>query len=1420
MKLPEQSPPPGSHTVKYRGDVFEFRLELPRAQAGEAWLRTDLGRASARRREVIGHVENGDAILARGWHDIPMRRIGERCFALSLPLLEVGTFHAKALFVPEGETEARWPRGPDAVVKIEPASTCCANTVYAAFVRQFGGNRERCPAAAGADRAVAALEEDGYTVIPPSGTFRDLVRQLDVIVDELGFRILQLLPIHPTPTTYARMGRFGSPFAVLDFLDVDPALAEFDRRTTPLDQFRELTDAVHERGARLFIDVPINHTGWASHLQIHHPEWFARDEARRFASPGAWGVTWKDLSKLDYADPLLWRYMADVFLFWCRRGVDGFRCDAGYMVPVPVWEYICAKVRNEFPDTVFLLEGLGGRLETTDELLTVANLNWAYSELFQQSGQRETVAYLKDCLRRSAREGLMVHFAETHDNDRLASSGERHARLRTALTAMCSHAGGFGITAGVEWFAREKVDVHGAMSLSWGSSRNQVRRIARINALLEDHAAFHGDARVRVLDDCGDDVVALLREPASGATPLLVLANLDLRHARTAVWDGDDVRHPEPLHDLLSSKKVHVDETRGRPTCVLSPGQVMCLSPGPHGGEPTEPEPRASTRFRPHRGETQAALAKALAVHEVHHGQGDVSELDVARLGPVLARDPKAYCAASAGGGRPATVVTWTWPRDLDRVAMVPPGFFLLVKAPAPFVATLRAGECVLAREESLTGAGAHFALFLPLDVPPSSRRMALDVTILERGKVRHAQAPLIYLCRGEDAAVHTSVERDDIRTGDYHALATNGRGAMAQVRARWGEILSQYDALLAANPDPSLPVDRYVVLSRCRAWVVHRDYSQELNADCLDRFGVEPDETVYWEFSVPVGMGRVVGLRTRARLCPGKNAVTLEFERMSESGHDGWLDDSAPVRMVVRPDVDGRVCHATTKAYTGPEAAWPAAGTRHANGFVFRPPGGLALQMTAQPGSFTPEPEWTYMVPLPFEADRGLDGSTDVFSPGYFGIELAGGQRAVLQAEAGTGRPREPATTPPGSGPQGRTGHTLSLREAALSAMRQFIVGRADGHTVIAGYPWFLDWGRDTLICLRGMIAAGLRDEALSIIRQFAGFEVQGTLPNMIRGTDASDRDTSDAPLWLVVACADLLATEGAQDCLTEAVGDRTLTDVIRSIVTSYMRGTRNGIRMDPGSGLVFSPAHFTWMDTNHPAGTPRRGYPIEIQALWYAALGILAQIEPEGGWHQLAARVRRSIHDLYILPDEGFLADCLHGEPGTPAAEAVADDALRPNQLFAITLGAVDDPELCAAVLSACEELLVPGAIRSLADRGVTHPLPVEYEGRQLNDPLHPYWGTYRGDENTQRKPAYHNGTAWTWPFPSYCEALYLVYGEDVRETALALLASSTEVINRGCLGQVPEIVDGNAPHELRGCGAQAWGVTELYRVLALLE
>jgi len=456
----------------------------------------------------------------------------------------------------------------------------------------------------------------------------------------------------------------------------------------------------------------------------------------------------------------------------------------------------------------------------------------------------------------------------------------------------------------------------------------------------------------------------------------------------------------------------------------------------------------------------------------------------------------------------------------------------------------------------------------------------------------------------------------------------------------------------------------------------------------------------------------------------------------------------------------------------------------------------------------------------------RGFDGDSDLFSPGYFASKIKGGESTVLTAAASR-HLKETAKHPTGSSPthvviDRSVPDEISIDQALEGTLDHYVVRRDHSKTVIAGYPWFLDWGRDAIIFTRGLIAGGKTEDARNILIQFGQYEKDGTLPNMISGEDLQNRDTSDAPLWFFVACDDLIRYEGTTAFLDKTCGSKTIREVLLSIGHSYLNGTFNGIHMDKGSGLIFSPAHFTWMDTNHPPGTPRQGYPIEIQALWHYALGVLSRIDAKDKikqWQTLARRVQASLKTFYPLKGERYLSDCLHGDAKTSAAKAVPDDALRPNQLFAITLGGLTDQLLCRDVVETCMSLLVPGAIRSLADRPLRRPLEIRHQGHLLNDPYHPYQGKYMGDEDTCRKPAYHNGTAWTWIFPVFCEAWAKVFGPSAKKSVLAWLSSSARIINEGCVGHVPEIVDGDYPHTPRGCDAQAWGASELLRVWKLV-
>ncbi|RLC30476.1 MAG: glycogen debranching protein [Deltaproteobacteria bacterium] len=1424
-----QKPAPGTHILAFRGDSQTFSLSLAEPERGSAWLRTNLGHAETKKDEIIRNIVDGEPRMNHDWFDIPMKRLDGRRFAVTLALLEAGHFEAKGFFLPEDRKDPVWPAGENITINIEPADTCCANIIYNAFVRQFGpnkaGKQEHGP---WINDAIRELDHSGYTVIPPSGTFRQLIKELDFIIGELGCRIILLLPIHPTPTTYARMGRFGSPYAALSFTTVDPALAEFDPAATPMEQFVELIDAVHERGGKIFIDIAINHTGWAAGLHNTHPEWLVRDREGNIEAPGAWGVVWADLTRLDYSHKGLWQYMAQVFLSWCRRGVDGFRCDAGYMIPVPAWRFIAAAVRRQFPDTVFLLEGLGGRISTTRDILNIANLNWAYSELFQNYDRGQIEHYLPLAIQIAREDGVMIHFAETHDNPRLAERSKTYARMRTALCALCSQHGGFGFANGVEWFATEKIDVHEANSLNWGAEENQVPLIQRLNQLLREHPAFHDRVRLSMVQQGDGNFIVLLRHHGPSGRRLLVAVNLDADTSVRAQWALRATEMAGPVFmDLLTGQEVDVSVENGVCGLVLAPGQVLCLTDDQSDPVLSRNPPRKGFSV-PGRIVNQGLRAKAMEVYRFYHGNGHLGDFDPDQASRELAADPAEYCRSLNVVSGESRVITWQWPRDRKREVMIPPDHFLLVQAWGLFRAEIvqkREGrDVVLAAETALQGRnGSYFCLFMPLlSDPKAQHRLELNLTVYGHGDTEHAVGHLLFLPVAERARVRVCFSRSELPDRRFLLLGTNGRGGMLRAHVAWGKLSSKYDALLAANLSPEYPEDRWIMFSRCRAWVVFQGYSTEISMDCLDWFRYEDNFRGCWRYAIPCGQGQHILLTVTMEMARGENAVRILFHRHPAGGKSSRLADARAICIILRPDIEDRNFHETTKAYLGPEHAWPDCVTAGRKGFVFAPDAHRLLEMHTSAGEFVSEPEWYYMVYHKEDAERGLDPHSDLFSPGYFHAPLEGGETLALTAhvrgpEAPFYSDWEPI--PAVMTDSGRDIHRVTpLAHALMRAMDAFIVRRGSLNTVIAGYPWFLDWGRDTLIFVRGLIAAGRTDTARSILEQFARFEDRGTLANMIRGEDAGNRDTSDAPLWFFVACSDVVNAENDETFLDIVCNGRTIRIILISMGRSMIAGTPNGIRMDPVSGLIFSPAHFTWMDTNHPAGTPREGYPIEIQALWYFALSFLARIdraENRAFWQQKAVNVRNSITDLFVLKEKGFLSDCLHAHSGKPADQARPDDALRPNQLFAITLGAVTDRTLSRSILSACEELLVPGAIRSLADREVCYPLPVFHNGEALNDPIRPYQGVYSGDEDTERKPAYHNGTAWTWLFPSYCEAWVRAYGDEGKAAARAWLASATEAVDTGCVGQVPEIMDGDYPHTQRGCDAQAWGVSELLRV-----
>ncbi len=470
---------------------------------------------------------------------------------------------------------------------------------------------------------------------------------------------------------------------------------------------------------------------------------------------------------------------------------------------------------------------------------------------------------------------------------------------------------------------------------------------------------------------------------------------------------------------------------------------------------------------------------------------------------------------------------------------------------------------------------------------------------------------------------------------------------------------------------------------------------------------------------------------------------------------------------------------------------------------------------------AFTIERRYSREMLFRIEESRGYESVGDLWSPGYFRFDLAPGLDATVVASTeewktilsmpsdeafaaeNFRRERLVATAP--KGVEGDVGGELVI------AADQFVIrpiGRAEdiarakatgdeGRTVIAGYHWFTDWGRDTMISLEGLtLSTGRYAEAGYILRTFAQHIRDGLIPNMFpEGENEGLYHTADATMWFFHALDRYVS-------VTEDHG--TLREILPKLIDIYdhhVRGTRYQIGMDHKDGLLSQGQEgyqLTWMDAKMGdwVVTPRRGKAVEINALWYNAVRLLEQWvgQEEGAaaaerYARHANQIRESFNKRFWNNEQSGLFDVVDGEHGN-------DASVRPNQLFAISLpNPVLDSNRWQAVLNVAEKkLLTPVGLRSLS--------PDDGE----------YKPTYHGDLRT-RDAAYHQGTVWGWLIGPYVDAWIKVHPERRRE-ARSLLGGLVDHLSEACIGSVSEVFDANAPFLPRGCCAQAWSVAELLR------
>jgi predicted glycogen debranching enzyme len=633
--------------------------------------------------------------------------------------------------------------------------------------------------------------------------------------------------------------------------------------------------------------------------------------------------------------------------------------------------------------------------------------------------------------------------------------------------------------------------------------------------------------------------------------------------------------------------------------------------------------------------------------------------------------------------------------------------------------------------------------------------------------------------------------------------LEADGLGGFASGRVD-GIRTRRYHGVLTVATTP--PTGRIVLVNGFDAWV----------ETAGGRFALSSQRYVP-DVTHPDGAARLVSFSrdpwpTWTYVLPDGLAVTQELVavRGAPLVALSWtLDRPQPARLIVQPYVSGRDVHATHHENSSLRFDAHVAGRR----VTWQPYGDLPPVIALANGDYHAEPAWYRQFQYDEERARGLDFVEDLACPGTFTFSLT--ERAILALGAGSGAGSSNALPALNTSPE-RCWSSIDASErrrraAFASSLHRsaddYVVARGGGKTIIAGYPWFSDWGRDTFIAIRGLCLAGAGNDAgrmvdaRQILLEWAEHVSEGMLPNYFpEGAKVAEYNSVDASLWYVIAVWEYLRHASRGRALP-AAEQRTLHAAVDAIVTGYARGTRFGIRAD-GTGLLSAGeegVQLTWMDAKVGdwVVTPRIGKPVEVQALWINALRIAGHRSAR--WASLASHAQATFAERFWNEERGFLFDVIDVDhrPG------VNDASLRPNQILAV--GGLPFPvvegEAARRIVAVVErQLWTPAGLRSLG-------------------PGEPgYIGRYRGDLR-QRDGAYHQGTVWPWLTGPFVEAWLRVRGDtpDNRQAATTrFLTPLLRHFDASAPGHIGEIADGDAPHTAGGCPFQAWSVGEALRLV----
>ncbi len=626
--------------------------------------------------------------------------------------------------------------------------------------------------------------------------------------------------------------------------------------------------------------------------------------------------------------------------------------------------------------------------------------------------------------------------------------------------------------------------------------------------------------------------------------------------------------------------------------------------------------------------------------------------------------------------------------------------------------------------------------------------------------------------------------------------LETNGLGGFASSTIT-GLNTRRYHGLLTAATKP--PLGRMVLLSKLEETLVVNGARFDLSANeypgvihpqgfrYLMGFRLDP-------FPVFTYVVEGITIEKSVWMVHGENSTVIEYRIMFGTR------PAAGVRLELAPLIAFRDYHSTTHE------------NHSLNARVNREPGLASvtpysgvptLYFAENAGELEITGNWYRNFQYRVERERGLDFSEDLFNPFVLKFDVASGRTATVIASTLVRRANQ-AEQLRELEIERRRGVVASAPEdqfarALVAAADQYIVARGEHKTVIAGYPWFSDWGRDTMISLPGLtLATGRYQDARGLLLAFAASVDQGLLPNRFPDAgEAPEFNTVDATLWFFEAVRSYLSYTDDFRFIQEK-----LYRVLADIIEWHVRGTRHGIKVDAG-GLLNSGApglQLTWMDAKVGdwVVTPRRGKPVEIQALWYNALRVMESLAVRfgdaagrGRYGDMAGFAKSNFNRLFWNDSAACLYDVV--DDGPP------DASIRPNQILAVSLHhSMLSPERAEAVVNAVQrELLTPYGLRTLS-------------------PSDPRYTRHYGGDAYSRDSAYHQGTVWPWLLGPFIAAYVRVHNgsSDSRRQAAKWLEPLQQHLSVAGLGHISEVFDAEPPFTPGGCFAQAWSVAELLR------